>query len=116
MAFTVLGAGIVVRVAGPGQQSQVVIVTTNQTKLPGPYWGGRDGGGHSEMTFQLATGLVVVTEHTWAASKGISSEIVHTTRIPTNKTPFTFTVSQSTVTVMHAKQALPENQSKERRK
>ena len=101
-ACTTLAGDITVRTIGA--LNHVVTVTTNQTHLPGPFWDGFDGGGHYEMTVQMVSGTVVVTEHTWAASKGIGSEIVNTTRIPTNKIPYTFTVSQTTVTVTRAEQ------------
>jgi hypothetical protein len=112
LACTALADDIIVRTTGA--LNHMVTVTTNQTRLPGPFWDGLDGGGHYEMTVQMVSGTVVVAEHTWASSKGIGSEIINTTRIPTNKIPYTFTVSQTTVTVSRAEEPIPEAMRKQK--
>jgi hypothetical protein len=116
LAFAALAGDIVARVTEPGAPARNITVTTNTTTLPGPYWDAPDGGGHYEMTFQFTNSMVIVTHHTWSASKGIGSEIINRTRIQTNRIPFTFTVAQSTVSVMRVEQTLPRKDLEEKSK
>src|ERR1041384_5730689 len=92
-AFAALAGDFAARVTSPNSRTEMVSVTTNTVTLPGPYWDAADGGGHYEMTFQLTNSMVVVAHHTVGSYKGIGSEVIHWTRIPTNKIPYTFTVS-----------------------
>jgi len=101
-AVAVIAGDLVARVTFPNKRTEVVTVTTNRATLPGLYWDAADGGGHYEMTFQLTNGTVVVAHHEWGSYKGVGSEAIHWTRIPTNKIPHTFTVLQHTVSVTHA--------------
>jgi hypothetical protein len=101
LAVAAFATDFVARVTFPNNRTEVVTVTTNTTTLPGTYWDAAEGGGHYEMTFQITNGMVVIAHHTSGSYQGIGSEVIHWTRIPTNKIPYTFTVSQHTVTVTH---------------
>jgi hypothetical protein len=102
LAAAALASDIVARVEFPNGRIETLTVSTNTATLPGPYWDAADGGGHYEMTFQITNGMVVVAHHTAGSYRGIGSEEIHWTRIPTNKIPYTFSVLQHTVTVTHA--------------
>jgi hypothetical protein len=105
-----IAGDITVRTTGrAGNQS--VAVNTNKTCLSALNWDGVGGGGSYELGVQLVNGMVVVTERQSVFDKGIGSESVNTTRISTNRLPYTFTTTawQSTVTVSRA--AMPKSES-----
>jgi hypothetical protein len=56
-------------------------------------------GGQCEITVQLVDKSVVLKEHTLASDKGIRSDIIAKTLVPTDKVPWTGKISQTTVTV-----------------
>lgn len=80
-------------------------VTPNETSCGRLNWDGvpdKDGamsGGQCEITVQLVDKSVVLKEHTLASDKGIRSDIIAKTIVPTDKVPWTGKISQTTVTV-----------------
>jgi len=56
-------------------------------------------GGQCEITVQLVDKSVVLKEHTLVSDKGIRSDIIAKTIVPTAKVPWTGKISQTTVTV-----------------
>ena len=80
-------------------------VTPTETSCGRLNWDGvpdKDGamsGGQCEITVQLVDKAVVLKEHTLASDKGIRSDIIAKTIVPTAKVPWTGKISQTTVSV-----------------
>ena len=80
-------------------------VTPTETSCGRLNWDGvpdKDGamsGGQCEITVQLVDKSVVLKEHTLASDKGIRSDIIAKTLVPTDKVPWTGKISQTTATV-----------------
>lgn len=107
---------IKVRLTG-GELSGTFPVTTNETSCGRLNWDGPPdktggmSGGRYEITVQLTNETVVLKELTLAFHDGISSDVVARTIVPTNKIPWTGTISQTTVVVFRAEQKLEEAKS-----
>ena len=98
---TALADDIIVAVSGPYMNASKA-VTTNETTLGGLNWDAMDGGGSDNISAKLDGSRVVITEYSTAFTDGIGNETTSKNYIPTNKIPYTFTVSQTTVTVSRA--------------
>ena len=85
------------------------VISTNEVTFGRFNWDGIDGGGQHEITAVLDGNRVVVTERTISSSWGFGNDTTSKNFIPTNKIPFTFTLSQTTVTVSRA-ESTPSNE------
>ena len=85
------------------------VISTNEVTFGRLNWDGIDGGGQHEITAVLDGNRVVVTERTISSSWGFGNDTTSKNFIPTNKIPFTFTLSQTTVTVSRA-ESTPSNE------
>ena len=101
VTVTALADDIIVTASGP-YMTATKVVTTNETTLGGLNWDALDGGGSDNISAILDGSRVVITEYSTAFTGGIGNETTSKNYIPTNKIPYTFTLSQTTVTVSRA--------------
>ena len=96
--FNSLADDITVTASGPYIDVSKVVYT-NQTYLGGIDWMGKDDAGKHDIYALRDDDHVIIIEATAVSSNGIENELTSTTRIPTNIIPYTFTLSDITVTV-----------------
>lgn len=90
--------------------SGTFVVTTNESSVGKLNWSGEPGsGGQYEITAQIVSNSVVLKEVTMACHRGIITDVTAKTIVPTNKVPWTGTISQTTVTVFRVEQTSKNN-------
>jgi len=98
MASVAMAGDIIVTLSGAAGNASKAI-STNEVSFGRLNWDGIDGGGQHEITASLDAHRVEVTERTISSSSGIGNDTISKTFIHTNKLPYTFLLSQATVTV-----------------
>ena len=101
-ATTAPADDIIVTVSGPYMNTNKVI-TTKETALGGIFDDRFDGCDHYGITALLDGDRVVVTERYYSYTQGLGNDTTSKYFIPTNMLPYTFTLSNTTVTVSQVK-------------
>jgi len=105
---------VMVKLEGGGITG-IFVVTTNETSCGRLNWDGvpdKDrnmSGGQYEISVQMVNDEIVLKERTFAANKGIRSDITAKTIVPLSKLPWTGKISQTSVKLYRKGQEPKEN-------